>query len=141
MRSFSPTFRWLAIIALGAAMVVPGIDETATDTNTPASDTNSTAALRTYVQLQEQIHAAQLAIERNRQEADQASVRSVQAIAEKMQTLEQSLAAQRARELEQLQGANRLMLIIGGTCAAVGFLAMLLTAYFQWRAVGRLTEF
>lgn len=141
MKSFRSMFKCLAVVAVSAVMVMPGRAETSTDTNAPATDTNSAAALRSYVQLQEQIHAAQLAIERNREEADQASVRSVQAIAEKMQALEQSLAVQRARELEQLQGANRLMLIIGGTCAAVGFLAMLLTAYFQWRAVGRLTEF
>lgn len=104
-------------------------------------DTNAAAALRSYVQLQEQLHAAQLAIERGRQEAAAAAAKSVEAIAERLQNLEQTLAAQRQRELEQLEGANRLMLIIGGSCAAVGFLAMLLTAYFQWRAVGRLTEF
>lgn len=119
--------------AQAAAAEIPA---TATET-----DTNSAAALRSYLQLQEQLHAAQLAIERNRQEAAAAAAKSVEAIAERMQNLEQTLSAQRAREIEQLEGANRLMLIIGGACAAVGFLAMLLTAYFQWRAVGRLTEF
>ena len=87
------------------------------------------------------MHAAQLAIERNRLEAAAAAAKSVEVIAERLQTLEQTLATQRTRELEQLEGANRLMLIIGGACAAAGFLAMLLTDYFQWRAVGRLTEF
>lgn len=108
---------------------------------TVEADTNSAAVLRSYVQLQEQLHAAQLAIERNRLEAERAATRNADVIAARLQTLEQTFSAQRGRELERLEGANRLMLIIGGACAAVGFLAMLLTAYFQWRAVGRLTEF
>jgi tetratricopeptide (TPR) repeat protein len=129
-------------------MILPFGQEAASQTNPPdaaavkvEADTNAAATLRSYVQLQEQLHAAQLAIERNRLEAERAATRNVEIIAERLQTLENSLSAQRGRELEKLEGANRLMLIIGGACAAVGFLAMLLTAYLQWRAVGRLTEF
>ena len=106
-----------------------------------AAETNAADLLRSFLQLQEQLHAAQLAIERNRIEAEAAALRNTEAIAAKLTALEQSLTNARTRELEQLQGANRLMLIIGGACAAVGFLAMLLTAWLQWRAVNRLTEF
>lgn len=150
-RNFTSTCRRISHGALAALcavmMLAPAVRVVAQPAaaDTPVlkteADTNSAATLRSYVQLQEQLHAAQLAIERNRQEAALAAAKSVEAIAERMQTLEQTLSAQRARELETLEGANRLMLVIGGACAAVGFLAMLLTAYFQWRAVGRLTEF
>src|ERR1051325_4909896 len=102
---------------------------------------NSPDTLRAYLQLQEQLHSAQLAIERPRQDADSAAQRNADALAAKLQALQDSLVAQRTRELEAMQGANRLMLYVGGGCAALGFLAMLLTAFFQWRAVGRLTEF
>jgi len=98
-------------------------------------------AVRSFLQLQEQVHAAQLAIERNRREAEAAATRNVEAIAARLHELETSLVAQRTRELEAMQDSNRLLLTVGGTCAALGFLAMLLTAFFQWRAVNRLTEF
>lgn len=39
-----------------------------------------------------------------------------------------------------MQSSNRVMLIVAGTFAALGFLAMLLMAYFQWRTVSRLAE-
>ena len=100
--------------------------------------------MRAYLQLQEQLHAAQLAIERNRQESETAAARNAEVIAARLKALEESLVAQRAQELEAIeaiQGANRLMIKIGGACAAAGCLAILLTAYFQWRAVNRLTEF
>jgi tetratricopeptide (TPR) repeat protein len=40
-----------------------------------------------------------------------------------------------------MQSTNRLLLIMAGSFAGVGFIAMLLTAYLQWRAVNRLAEF
>jgi tetratricopeptide (TPR) repeat protein len=138
----------LGTFVLVVAMTLPFGLGAASQTTAPdaagvkvEADTNAAAAFRSYVQLQEQLHAAQLAIERNRLEAEGAATRNAELMTERLQTLERTLSAQRGRELEQLAGANRLMLIIGGACAAVGFLAMLLTAYFQWRAVGRLTEF
>ncbi|MEK7707375.1 MAG: tetratricopeptide repeat protein, partial [Verrucomicrobiota bacterium] len=97
--------------------------------------------MRAYLQLQEQLHATQLAIESNRQEAEAAATRNTEAVTLRLQALEESLVAQRALELETMRSTNRVMLTVGGVCAAIGFLAMLLTAYLQWRAVSRLTEF
>lgn len=106
------------------------------DTNAPVPD-----FLRNYLQLQEQLHSAQLAIERNRREAADAAARNAEAITERLQTLEQRLADRSAAERRQFESTHRLLLLVGGGCVSIGFLAMLLTAYFQWRAVGRLTEF
>jgi tetratricopeptide (TPR) repeat protein len=97
--------------------------------------------MRAYLQLQEQLHATQLSIERNRQEAETATARNADAIATRLQTLEKTLVTQRAQELEAGRSANRLMITIGGTFAVVAFLSLLLSAYFQWRTVSRLTEF
>jgi len=142
-------FSRLKPVALALALTLPvslsAVDQpppatpvsAVTDTNTPAN----IESLRNYLQLQEQLHTAQLAIERNRREAADAAARNAEAIAERLQTLEQSLTSQRAAEKRQFEGAYRLMLLVGGGCVALGFVAMLLTAYFQWRAVGRLTEF
>ena len=138
----------LRTLALCAALAWPAHSRGAGETNVvesplskPATETNASELLRSYLQLQEQLHSAQLAIERNRLEAETAATRNAETITARLTALEQSLTNARTRELEQLQGANRLMLIIGGSCAAVGFLAMLLTAWLQWRAVNRLTEF
>ena len=111
---------------------------------TPAATENtagSSEALRSYLQLQAQLHETQLALERNRQEAEAAAARNTESVTARLQLVEQALTSQRARELEAMQSANRWVLIVAGTFAAVGFLAMLLTAYWQWRAVNRLAGF
>jgi tetratricopeptide (TPR) repeat protein len=120
----------------------------AAETNTPSApvtrveETNSQSqkTLREYLHLQEQIHAAQLAIEQNRQETKEAADQAAKALAGQLQTLEQTLGAQRARELEAAQSSNRVILIVVGTFATVGFAAILLMAWFQWRGVNRLAE-
>jgi tetratricopeptide (TPR) repeat protein len=103
-------------------------------------DAASQEILRAYLQLQEQLHAAQLAIERTRMEMDEAATRNAGALAARLRTIEESLASQRVRELEAMQSSNRTMLLVAGTFAGFGFLAMLFTAYFHWRAMNRLSE-
>src|SRR5206468_8290951 len=49
-------------------------------------------------------------------------------------------AAQRAHDLETVQSSNRLILLVAGTIAVLGFLAMLLMAFSHWRAMSRLAE-
>jgi tetratricopeptide (TPR) repeat protein len=116
------------------------------ESNPPASattkpdETNVQETLRTYLQLQEQLHATQLAIERNRKEADTATAESAKVFAARLQGIEQALASQRAQELEAMQSSNKVMLIVAGLFAALGFLAMLFMAYFQWRTINRLAE-
>jgi len=57
-----------------------------------------------------------------------------------MKILEDALSSQRSHEVELMQGTNRTMLIVAGTFACFGFLALLLLGYFQWRTVSRLAE-
>jgi len=102
--------------------------------------TNSDETLRSYLQLQEQLHTVQMSLEKNRQEAEGAATRSAEALVGRLQAIEQSLSAQRARELEGLQSANRWMLVAAGVFAAVGCLTVLCMAYFQWRTVNKLAE-
>ena len=103
-------------------------------------DTNSLETLRTYLQLQEQLHATQLAIEENRKEATAAAARNAEALATRLQAIEQALVLQRTRDLEAVQSSNRMMLIAAGAVGALGFLAMLLMSYSHWRAMNRLAE-
>jgi tetratricopeptide (TPR) repeat protein len=103
-------------------------------------ETNAPDTLRALLQIQEQLHATQLALERNRQETEAAAARNAETLAGRLQGIEQALAAQRAQELEAMQSSNRGMLIVAGSFAALGFVAMLLMAYFQWRTISRLAE-
>src|SRR5438046_1472125 len=102
-------------------------------------DTNSAELLRSYLQLQEQLHELQLSIEENRKQADAAATQNAQSVAGRLETLEQTLAAERARDLLAVRNSNRMTLLVAGTFGLVGLLAMLLMAY-QWRTVGRLAE-
>jgi len=103
-------------------------------------ETNSTDLLRAYLQLQEQMHATQMAIERNRQEADQAATRAAEGLNGRLKAIEDSLAAQRNGELQAVQNSNHSMLMLAGMFATVALVAMLVMAVFQWRTVNRLAE-
>ena len=96
-------------------------------------ETNSQGLFHAYLQLQEQLQATQLAIERNRQETKDAAAQNAEALAKGLQSIQQVLSTQRAQDLEARQSSNKVMLIVAGTFAAMGFLTMLMMTYFQWR--------
>lgn len=116
----------------GARSEVPGSSE--------ISSSNDT--LRAYLTLQEQVHQAQLAIdERTRQHMEQLAQKSSQALTEtslalnsRLQELEHKLSTQRSEE-------TKLMLYVLSAFGAISFLAVVVTAYFQWRTVNRLADF
>ena len=110
-------------------------------TNAPvqSGETNS-QELRTYLQLQEQLHATRLAIESVGAEAKQAAAQNAEELAVRLRAVEQAVAAQRAKELEAMQSSNRNMLYVAGAFASIGCVAMLLMGYYQWRTVNRLAE-
>jgi len=102
--------------------------------------TNAEETLRSYLQLQEQVHAAQLAIERARQESDAAAAHNAEVMEARLQAIERSLNAQREQELDAVRSSNRTMLIVAGLFVAIGVVAMFLAALFQWRTVHQLAE-
>jgi tetratricopeptide (TPR) repeat protein len=125
---------------LSLASAVRAEDLATNGTPIAAADTNTQEILRAYLQLQEQLHLTQLSVEQNRKEARESAAQSSEALAGRLQSIEQTLSTQRARELESIQGSNRVLLILAGTFASVGFVAMLLMSFFQWRTVNRLAE-
>jgi tetratricopeptide (TPR) repeat protein len=105
-----------------------------------ADDTNSQDILRGYLQLQEQLHATQLTIERNRTQAEAAAEQNAKALDARLSDLEQTFTSQHVQELEAMQGSNKMMLSVAGVFAVLGFLAVLFMIYFQWRTTHRLAE-
>jgi tetratricopeptide (TPR) repeat protein len=151
---------WIALVAVGSASAMPVEAESdlppSTEVTTPAptpaseaeADRLAALKLQEQLQLQAQLQAAKLALERNRLESEALS----NAIAGRLQALElavqqkqdaetASMQAQLATVRKDLESNNRLLLLVGGGIAAVGFFVLLATGYLQWRSVNRLAEF
>jgi tetratricopeptide (TPR) repeat protein len=117
------------------------------DTNT-VSETEGKAAeavivgsqesLRSNLQIQEQLHNALLAIEKNRQEAEAAAARNAELLEGRLNLMERAFASQRLEELKNIEHSDRMILIAAGSFAAMGFVVLLAAAFLQWTAVNRL---
>ncbi len=122
------------------------------------SETNANEALRAFLQLQEQLHANQLALEAVRKEAGEAAAKSAEdlaaiasgnaraleessaALALRLKSIEESIGKHRDAELQTIQSSSRTMLFIAGAFAVLGIGAMVFMAFLQWRTIGRLAE-
>ena len=89
-----------------------------------------------YLQIQAQLHATQLQIEQSRAEAAAEARRNADAMAARIQSLEQTVAAQRAAAAD----TARLTLNFAGVFALAGLCVLLLMGWFQWRAFSQLAE-
>jgi tetratricopeptide (TPR) repeat protein len=105
-----------------------------------AGDKTAQDTLNAFLQIQEQLHTTRLLIESNRVAAAAEAQRNEAEMTARIQVLEQTVATQRASEIEATQKAQRLTLILAGAFGLVGLAAVLFMAYFQWRAVTRLVE-
>jgi tetratricopeptide (TPR) repeat protein len=135
--------RCACLVLMLAALSAPGWGAEAVSPAAAAGkadDTNSQDMPRGFLQLQEELHATQIAIEHNGTQVEAAAAQSVKALDDRLSGIEQSLAAQRAQELEATQSTNEMLLFIAGVFAVLGFLTMLFMAYFQARGISRLTE-
>lgn len=110
------------------------------------ADTNS--ALRASLELQEQLHASQLALKQNREERESLE----KELTARLKSLEDGMKAKNSGELESMKARvdslrsdldknNHLLLYVGGGIAVIGFFVLLATGYLQWRSVNRLAEF
>src|SRR5712671_3221826 len=65
-----------------------------------------------YLQIQAQLHDTQLAMESNRREAAEEAKRNADALAARIQTLEETLANQRANEVDMAQRNQQFTLLM-----------------------------
>lgn len=102
-------------------------------------------SLRSYLQIQEQLHSLQVANEKNRLEAEAVAARNAELLQiqlDNLQNLQKSVISQRRDELNELKvihQSNGHVLIAAGAFLALGFLVLLSAIYFQWNVVARLT--
>ena len=104
-----------------------------------AADTNAPAATRdelanSFLQIQEQIHASQLALEQNQEAALETAQSNATVLAARLQSLEQSVAKQHAGDVDAARKTQQLTLMTAGVFGLLGLSIMLLMVYFQWRA-------
>jgi tetratricopeptide (TPR) repeat protein len=121
---------------------------------TLAAEPKPSADAQSYEQLQEQQQSILRALDQARQEAI-ATARAIESVREetaatakrnseavesRLGRIEESVNAQHERELENIQKSHRLMLIIVGIFAGVGFFGMLFFAVYLLRVMNRRTE-
>ena len=111
-----------------------------------AADTNGTEAVtrdemaNNYLQIQEQLHATQLAIQQNQEAALEAAQSNATVLVARLQSLELSVAKQRFSDADAARKTQQLTLFMAGACGLVGLGVMLLMVYFQWRAFTQLAH-
>ncbi len=93
-----------------------------------------------FLQIQEQIHEAQLAIEQNQKATADAAQSSATELAARLEMLEQSVAKQRITDAEEAHKTQQATLFMAGALGLVGLGIMLLMVYFQWRAFTQLAQ-
>jgi tetratricopeptide (TPR) repeat protein len=130
---------WL-LVATSIAGFLPPLQGAESTPAAPAQTAVDEDLLRSFLELQGQLHSLQLAVDKNSQDTSEAAKETAEQMGRRLNGIEQALAAQRARELEAMQSSNRVMLTVAGTFAGVGLLAMVCMAYFQWRTISRLAE-
>ena len=96
--------------------------------------------LRSYLQLQEQLHATLMAIEQSRAESTVASRSNADLLTARLELIEKALQQQQEQQRESMQQSNRTMLMLAGIFVGVGFLTLLFMALFQLRGMNRLAE-
>src|ERR1043166_5549557 len=99
-----------------------------------------TQMLRSFLLLQEQLRNTQRAVEQAREEAQAESRRTAEAMSARLSLVEQTLNAQRQKELESLQRSTRTVLIIIGVSTGVAFIGVIFAGMMQVRAATRLAQ-
>lgn len=118
----------------------------AADTNSlssptaPVPDAVTQAVANGYLQIQEQLHATQLAIADSREQAAAEAATNAAVLTARIQTLEQAIAVQRASDNDAAHRSQQMMLYAIGAFGLIGMGIMVLMAYFQWRAFAQLAE-
>jgi len=105
-----------------------------------AAGTNNDPVLNGYLQIQEQLHATQMAIEDIRAAAADDAKHNADAIAARLEALEQSVAAQRNADAEAARRTQQLTLLVAGAFGLAGLGIVALMFFFQWRAFTKIAE-
>lgn len=124
-------------LLLGARLFAAETNSISPPTPTDVAAQN---AMNGYLQIQQQLHDTQMAIQNDRAEAAAAAQRNADAMAERIRSLEAAIDAQRKADVESAQKTQQLTLSLVAAFGSAGLAIMLLMVYFQWRVVKRLVD-
>jgi tetratricopeptide (TPR) repeat protein len=93
-----------------------------------------------YLQIQEQLHATQLAIEANRQIAADAAQKNADALAARLDSLEMMVASQRAVAEDAAHRAQQFTLLVMGGFGVAALAVLLLMVWLQWRMFAQVAQ-
>jgi tetratricopeptide (TPR) repeat protein len=132
------------LLAVGAAGFL-SVRLLAADAGDAATDTNSAAITRdevaeNFLQIQAQLRATQAAIEQHQQVALETGQSNAVALAQGLESLEQSLSNQRIGEAEDAHKTQQFTLLIAAAFGLIGLGVLLLMVYYQWRAFAQLAQ-
>ncbi|MGH7976013.1 MAG: tetratricopeptide repeat protein [Limisphaerales bacterium] len=133
---FRPIFLIVCVCVFAGAQIFAA--ETNPVVSTQTTDNSTQSVANGFLLIQEQLHATQLTIENNRQEAEAEAKRNADEMNARFQALEQIIATQHATDTAATQKIEQLTLLLAGVFGLVCVAVMLLMAYLQWRAVARL---
>ena len=125
-------------LAVGAGLLL-AINVFAGDTN-PAPSSASDDVSDNYLEIQEQIHATQLAIAESQQAAADSAKSNADVLAARLDSLEQTVATQHSADADAARKMQQLTLFLAGAFGLAGLGIMLLMVYFQWRAFTQLAQ-
>jgi len=123
-------------IAIVATNVAPAASVPASDILSPAQ----AETLRSYLRLQEQLHAALLAIQQSRSDASSEAQTNVGLMMARLEAMEKELAEQRSAQVRSAQDSNRTLILAAAGIFLLGVIAMIITALIQARGMNRLAE-
>ncbi len=106
----------------------------------PSVEATTQAVVNGYLQIQEQLHATQLAIDNSRREAEAEAATNAAALTARIQALEQTITDQRASEVDAARKTQQIALFMAGAFGLIGLGIMLLMVYFQWRVFTQLIK-
>jgi tetratricopeptide (TPR) repeat protein len=130
-------------LVLAIAVSFLAIRLPAMDTNTSADQTNelrNDALTASLLQIQEQLHNTQLALQENQQVAAALARNNSDMLTAHLQSLEQTLITQRANEAEEAHKTAEWTLLLTGVIGLAGLGILLWMVYLQTRAFTKLTE-
>ncbi len=121
------------------AIVFLTIRVSAADTNASASLTNDQAAA-SLLQIQEELHTTQLAIQQNQLAASDAAKVNAELLAAQMQALAQAVTAQRDSDVQSTHKTLETTLLVIGIFGLLCLGVMLVMVYLQSRAFTQLAQ-
>jgi tetratricopeptide (TPR) repeat protein len=130
-------FKWGIFVACAMLLLAGRVFAVETNTTTAVTRDEITS---NFLQIQEQIHATQIAIEQNQEAALETSQSNAAALQQRLQSLEETVARQRASDTDSARKTQQLTLLMAGGFGVMGLGVMLLLVYFQWRAFAQLAQ-